>query len=211
MMPRLAVLTVLTLLAGCQNPDPGVYKTELRHPYRVSETAVRLPLAGVSADEAAARVRAFAAERPNNGSSFIVSAPTEIVQTARGALLGAGIAATDIRLVPEGAPAEIVRIDRIASVSNCSPPVGQPVGLLEWLFLPSEGFRHDNAQGELFGCATRRSISEMVDDPRSLNHSSDGGSQRSGAAGARAYDQWTQGKTPAASIPLPTWGTGGGK
>lgn len=200
-MRKAAVLSVAMVLAACQNPDIDAYHHDAAHPYRVTEASTRMPLAPIPADRLSDAVRAFAAERPNEGSSFIVSAPTDVAIEARSALLRAGIDARDIRVVPEG-HGEIIRTDRFARVENCNPPVGQKERN-SYLFGIEDGWRRDNANSRMFGCSVRRNIVEMVDDPRSLM----GPVKAVGRDGGRAatvYETWAKGQNPAAKINLET-------
>ncbi|MEW5728788.1 MAG: CpaD family pilus assembly lipoprotein [Pseudomonadota bacterium] len=204
-MRKAALLFAVLLSAGCQSADPAAYHHELAHPYRLTEASVRLSLAGMTAENAASQARDFAAERPNNGSTFIVSAPTEIANAVRVALLRSGIDAREIRLVPEGEPAEVVRTDRFATVVDC---IGPPQRQSFWdnVFGTEDGFRHDNSNSKLLGCAVRRNIVEMTDDPRALG----GPVHQEGREGTRGADVWgkySTGQSPAAGVALPTWST----
>lgn len=186
--PVFAVL----LLAGCQNPDPAAYNHALAHPYQVAETSVRSPLAGLAPELAAERATQFASERPNNGSSFIVVAPVDAANAVRIALLKAGVNGSDIRLVPEGAPAEIIRTDRFAIVGDCRGAPGSKTRS-EYLFRIEDGFGRDNSNSRMLGCSVRRNVVEMIDDPRTLT----GVSPNQGRDGARAgevYNKWVKGQ-----------------
>lgn len=204
-MRKAALVIAVLLAAGCQNSDPAAYHHELAHPYRLTEASVRLPLAGATAEDAASRARDFAAERPNNGSTFIVSAPTPVANAVRVALLRSGIDSRDIRLVPEGEPAEVVRTDRFAAVVDCiAPPRRQ--SFWDNVFGTEDGFRHDNGNSALLGCSVRRNIIEMTDDPRALA----GPVHPEGREGTRGADVWgkySTGQSPAAGVTLPTWST----
>lgn len=185
--PILAAL----LVGACQNPDPAAYHHSLAHPYQVSDSTVRAPLAGLEPERAAERAGQFAAERPNNGSSFIVVGPTDTANAVRIALLRAGVLPADIRLVPEGAPAEIIRTDRFAHVAGCQGEAGSK-SRLGYLFNIEDGYSRDNSDSKLFGCSVRRNVVEMVDDPRTLT----GIAPNQGRDGARAgqvYGNWVKG------------------
>lgn len=180
------------LLAACQNPDPAAYDHALAHPYQVAETSVRAPLAGLAPELAAERAFHFAAERPNNGSSFIVVAPADAANAVRIALVKSGVKVSDIRLVPEGVPAEIIRTDRFGVAGACRGEGGSKTQS-QYLFRIEDGYGRDNSNSHLFGCSVRRNIVEMVDDPRTLT----GASPNQGRDGARAgqiYGKWIKGE-----------------
>lgn len=199
------LLLVLPLLAACQSQDLGAYHHELAHPYRQTETSQRLALGTLAADQAAEAARQFAAQRPNNGSTFIVSAPTEMAMAARAGILDTGVSPGDVRIVPEGNPAQILRTDRRVSVDNCQVAPA-PRELSDYLFGGNDGFGYDAANGRLLGCAVRRNIGAMVDDPRTLNGPVEAGT-RDGAVAADVYGKYTKGQSPVSKRSLPSWNT----
>lgn len=186
--PILAAL----LVGACQNPDPGAYHHSVAHPYQLTESSVRAPLAGLEPERAAERATQFAAERPNNGSSFIVVGPTDTANAARIALLRSGVAATDIRLVPEGTPAEIIRTDRFGHVAACQGEAGSK-SRLGYLFHIEDGFGRNNSDSKMFGCSVRRNVVEMMDDPRTLTGIAPN-QGRDGARASQVYGTWVKGE-----------------
>lgn len=208
-MNKAAVILAVAVLVGCQSADPAAYHHDAAHPYRITEASVRLPLIGDTPEAAAEKARSFAAERPNNGSSFIVSAETGIANAVRVALLRAGIDPRDIRVVPDGRPWEVVRTDRFVVAEGCVR-VPRKMALTDYLFGTEDGFRHDGSNGELLGCSVRRNIGEMVDDPRALAgpvHDA----ERRGVRGQAVLDKYGKDQKPGAGYDLPLWNAGGGQ
>lgn len=214
-MRRIALLSVMLALAACQNSDPGAYHPDLAHPYRVSERSVKMSLAGMDIDTATAKALAFAGERPNNGSSFIVAAPMETAAAVKIALTRVGVDPRDIRVIPEGSPAEVIRVDRLAGVDGCRL-APERKDLRSYLWNADEGFTHDNANADTFGCAVRRNKAEMIDDPRTLEGPQHNQGRDGGRAG-KVYEAYGKGESPASKAVLPNTGTssstlsGGGK
>ena len=198
-MRKACALSIAVMLSACQNPDIGAYHHAAAHPYKVTEASTRLRLDRIPDGGLYDAVQAFAAERPNEGSSFIVSAPTDAAVEIRGALIRAGVDPRDIRVVPEG-QGEIVRTDRFARVENCNPAV-TAMDQKSYFLSIDDGWRRDNSDARTLGCSIRRNVVEMVDDPRSLvgpvkNEGRDGG------RAATIHQAWTKGDNPASKTKL---------
>lgn len=205
MKPILATAAAVLLLAACQNPDPRAYHHAAAHPFQVREASASLPLQDLGADAAAGRAAAFAAERPNNGSSFIVAAPDGVGEAVVTALMGTGVLRHDIRLVPDGAPAKVVRTDRFGSVGGCNP-TPRTLTQTEYVENIDSGYGRDNSNGVMFGCAVRNNIAQMADDPRSLLGMRPAGG-RDGSRAAVVYDRWVQGEHTGSESQLSNDGT----
>ena len=205
MKPILSIAAAALLLAACQNPDPRAYHHAAAHPFQVREASASLPLQDLGADAAAGRAAAFAAERPNNGSSFIVAAPQAVGEAVVAALMGTGVLRHDIRLVPDRTPARVVRTDRFGSVGGCKPT---PRDLLpaEYVTNIDSGYGHDNSNSVMFGCAVRNNIARMAADPRSLLGPRPAGG-RDGSRAAVVYDRWVQGEQTSSEAQLSNDGT----
>lgn len=205
MKPTLAIIAAALLLAGCQNPDPRAYHHAAAHPFQVKETSTSLPLQDLAADAAVERATLFAADRPNNGSSFIVAAPQQIGEAVVTALMRTGVPRHDIRLIPDGAPAKIVRTDRLGSVAGCTP-APRDLTQEEYIWEIDSGYGRDNSNGVMFGCAVRGNIARMVDDPRSLTGPRPMGG-RDGSRAAVVYDRWVKGEHTGSNAQLSNDGT----
>jgi type IV pilus biogenesis protein CpaD/CtpE len=136
----------------------------------------------------AEQARRFADARPNNGSSFTVRAGTNAADVIARAIASTGVAPADIRIL-SSAETVVERIDRVVSPEGCegAPETAFRPGLVD------DGYSHDNANGALFGCAVRRNIAAMVDDPRTLV-ASNRFSGRDGTRSADIYSKWTKGQ-----------------
>jgi hypothetical protein len=183
------VIALLTL-AACQADGPKRYHVMAEHPYQIAENLRRFELDGKSAREVEQTAAYAGATRPNNGSSFTVAADAMTGEAVRRGLLEAGVAPSDILLVAPTRGAVITRIDRVASVANC-------VAIPEAYSNPAkidDGFGRENSNSALFGCAIRRNIAAMTDDPRTLFNAS-APTGRDGARGAEVYGKYVKGQS----------------
>jgi type IV pilus biogenesis protein CpaD/CtpE len=192
------VAVVGLLLTNCTTP-PAEYHDVVQHPYELRETATSLDLGGITTQATIARVTQFAAARPNNGSTFVVMADTVTATRLQKAIVAAGVNARDIRLVPADKPVRIERKDVFAAVAGCTggPRSVLGVGQLD------DGYTHDNANSALLGCAVRRNIAAMIDDPRTLM-AAEPESPRDGSRAAAVYGNYSKGEETAAHITLPS-------
>lgn len=205
MKPVTMAIAVALLLAACQNADPRSYHHAAAHPYEVTESSVDMSLDGLATNVAVERAVTFAADRPNNGSSFIVAASYDVAEAVLFALLHAGVNRRDIRLVPEGVPAKIVRTDRFGSVSACAP-VPRSLAPRQYVRDIDDGYGRDNGSGSLFGCAVRGNIVQMLDDPRTLAVPRPA-SGREGSRAAAVHDRWIRGEHTGSKALLSNDGT----
>jgi type IV pilus biogenesis protein CpaD/CtpE len=146
----------------------------------------------------------FGALRPNDGSTFVVAASSEVAASAVQGLRQAGVLSQDIQIVPGSG--EIRRTDRSASVPNCERD--QQWGMNNML-AKDDGFGWQNYNSVYFGCAVRSNIVKQVADPRDLV----GHQPFSGRDGVRANDLLTKfgtGSDPQRSISLPDASMSGG-
>jgi len=210
-MRSLLALPVLMALAACQAPDPAAYNHHVAHPVELRETPLRMAL-GSEVDLAASRARQFAAQRPNNGSSFVIAAEPAMAEAVRRAIVGAGVDPRDVTVAPVAGSPELTRIDRFASVANCAvPPIRQPVAGA--VLNIDDGFSHSNANSSLLGCAVRNNVVQMTDDPRAVAgpvHDDD----RDGARAAAVYQGYAKGEATYTKAKLPSWSSkssGGGQ
>lgn len=178
----------LFALAACNSTTPPDYHEEAAHPFVLSESKADISLAGLGAGARDQRAAFFAANRPNDGSSFTVAGDTATVEAVRRVLLANGVAVQDIAVVAAATPG-ITRIDRIAHVAGCevAPEVRSLFGTLD------DGIQHSNANSALLGCAIRRNIAAMTADPRAL-FASGTYSGRDGARAADVYGKYTKGQ-----------------
>ena len=186
-MKRFALLALLGVSA-CAAPPPPAYYPLAAHPFEIKEFGATVHLDAAAPAQMAEQARRFADARPNNGSSFTVRASTSAADAIARAILSTGVAPQDIRVVAS-AENVVERIDRVVSPDGCE-------GAPEAAFRPGltdDGYGHDNANAELFGCAVRRNIAAMADDPRNLMEA-DPVSPRDGARGANVYDNWAKGQ-----------------
>lgn len=186
-MKRIALFAVLGL-GGCAAPPPPAYHPLAEHPFAIKELAANAHLDATTPTLVVEQARRFADARPNNGSSFTVRAPSGAAETIARAILSTGVAPKDIRVVTSADNA-IERIDRVVTPEGCE-------GAPEAAFRPGladDGYTHDNANSALFGCAVRRNIAAMVDDPRTLV-ASDRFSGHDGARSADVYAKWIKGQ-----------------
>jgi len=158
------------------------------HPFAIKEYGANVHLDAAAPAQMAEQARRFADARPNNGSSFTVRTRTELADAIARAILSTGVAPKDIRVIAS-ADSVVERIDRVVTPEGCE-------GAPEPTFRPGltdDGYGHDNANSQLFGCAIRRNIAAMVDDPRTL-FASDAFSGRDGARSADVYTKWIKGQ-----------------
>lgn len=207
-MNRAAIAAgVSILLAGCQPPPrPADYHVLAQHAFAIRESVHDLQLAGASDREMDARVQAFATGRPNNGSSFTVSADPVTGALIRTALIATGVAPADILLTPSSSAPALRRLDRIAIATGCYGAPTPHAGLAL-----DDGFSHDNTNSALHGCSVRRNVAAMADDPRTLFNESPAAG-RDGARAADVYGKWTRGRRTdsEALTAAPTSPLGGG-
>jgi pilus biogenesis lipoprotein CpaD len=184
-MPGCAVLFAL---AACNHTTPAAYHEAAAHPVVLSESKADVTLAGLDAAGRDQRAAQFAANRPNDGSSFTVAGDAVTAEAVRRVLLANGVAAQDIAVVAAATPG-ITRIDRIAHVAGCevAPEAQSLFGELD------DGLQHSNANSALLGCATRRNIAAMTADPRSL-FVAGSYTGRDGARAADVYGKYTKGQ-----------------
>jgi type IV pilus biogenesis protein CpaD/CtpE len=188
-MKRLLTLLAAIFLSGCQADGPKRYHVMAEHPFEIRETAQEFDLTGKSAAELERLVKHAGATRPNNGSSFAVSADAMTGDAVRRLLLEVGVPPADILLIAPTSGARILRIDRIAHVANC-------VATPEPYFNPAkidDGLGHANSNSALFGCAVRRNIAAMTEDPRTLFNAG-ASTGRDGARAADVYGKWAKGQ-----------------
>ena len=186
------------LAAGCTTP-PAQYHDVAAHQYelRQSGTEVALTNRGGAEVDAVARDLAFA--RPNNGSTFTLTADNVTALRVMRVMREAGVRREDIQLVAAPQPISLARTDRTAIAAGC---YGAPESMLGFGRL-DDGYGHNNANSELLGCAVRRNIAAMTDDPRALVVA-EPMTGRSGARGAAVYDKYVTGEPTPANQPLPT-------
>jgi type IV pilus biogenesis protein CpaD/CtpE len=192
------VAVVGLLLTNCTTP-PTQYHDVVQHPYELRETAASMDLSGAATPAAIARVTQFAAARPNNGSTFVVTADATTAARLRKAIVAAGVNARDIRLVPADKPVRIDRKDVVAAVAGCTGGPRSTLGIGQL----DDGYTHDNANSALLGCAVRRNIAAMIDDPRTLM-AAEPESPRDGSRAAAVYGNYSKGEETAAHITLPS-------
>ena len=203
-MRTLLLVPVLMALAACQNPDLTAYHHAAAHPVELRESQLSMAL-GTEVGLAATRARQFAAQRPNNGSSFVISAEPALAEAVRAAVLAAGVDQRDVSMVPPAGAPDLTRIDRFASVPGCTlPPTRLPAETL--LTRLDDGFGHDNSNASLLGCSVRHNMVQMTDDPRTLVGPvmTDG---RDGARAGEVYTKWTKGPPTYSNARLPSWST----
>lgn len=206
-MKNALVFAALALsLTACQNPDLRAYHPAAAHPFEMREQIVRLSLAALTAENAAARAVAFGKQRPNNGSTFVILADDSVGPAVRAALVnGAGIDPRDIvvAVLPE-AP-EIMRTDRTAIAAACSEqPKVMSRGNYFWTL--DDGLSHNNSNSKLYGCSVRSNIAAMTDDPRTLFgpvHDA----PRDGALAGNVYGKYVKGEPTYSKAVLPTTAT----
>jgi hypothetical protein len=190
-------IAVSLLLASCRTP-PAEYHDVVQHPYRLHENTASLDLAGHSPAEAIALAAQFARARPNNGSSFVITADAPTAHRIQAAVTATGVRMDDVRIVAAPQPVGIERRDLIADVEGCYGGPRSTVGI--WAL--DDGYGHDNANSALLGCAVRRNIAAMTDDPRTLM-AAEPSAPRDGARGASVYDNWAKGESTASKAQLP--------
>ena len=199
MMRAIKLIVMAMAVAGCQSDaDFEQYHHPAKHPYEIAESEVSTTLIGLSENEMSKRIREFASNRPNNGSSFIVRATQFEAEAIVVKLFEIGVDPRDIMVVDDNKTASISRIDRTATVAGCYGPPEPLLGVGR----VDDGFGYDNANSALLGCATRRNIAAMTDDPRTL-FVSDPVTGRSGARAAAIYAKWVKGEAPNSSATLP--------
>ncbi|MGE4064146.1 MAG: CpaD family pilus assembly lipoprotein [Rhodospirillaceae bacterium] len=189
-MKRLFALLAAIFMSACATDGPQRYHVMAEHPFELRETAVAFDLTGKTGAELERLAAHAGASRPNNGSSFAVSADAMTGDAVRRVLLGTGVPPADILLIAPTGGARILRIDRKAFAANCTAtpaPYFNP-GKLD------DGFGHENSNSALFGCAVRRNIAAMTEDPRTL-FNADPASGRDGARGADVYARWSKGQS----------------
>lgn len=187
-MKRTAVIAAL-LLAACQGDGPKRYHVIAEHPFQIREDLREFDLTGQSTSEVE-RIAFYAgASRPNKGSSFTIFADAMTGEAVRRRLLEAGVAPGDILLVAPTAGARIARIDRLAFVANCmaTPEPYFNLGKID------DGLGRENSNSALFGCAVRRNVAAMTEDPRNL-FNADASTGREGARGAEVYGKYVKGQ-----------------
>jgi type IV pilus biogenesis protein CpaD/CtpE len=204
-MKTAAIITAALALAACQSDPPTRYAAQAEHPFEIRESYHDIQLGGLSIDELQARAWSFGIGRPNNGSTFTMTADSVAARLIVSSLMSAGVAAEDIIVVSSQQETKIRRIDRIAIANGCygAPQPGTPFAL-------DDGFGHSNANSALLGCAVRRNIAAMTDDPRTLfNKVTDPG--RDGARADNVYKKWVTapGAAAGALTPASTSQTGG--
>jgi type IV pilus biogenesis protein CpaD/CtpE len=192
-----AVVTGL-LLTGCTTP-PAEYHDVVQHPYALRETAVTLDLSARGPGDISQMVAQFGAERPNNGSRFVVTADADSARRIQAALRSAGVRNADMQIVAAAQPMTVVRRDVAATVPGC---IGAPRSMLGFTTL-DDGYGHDNANSALLGCAVRRNIAAMVDDPRTLGVA-EPASAHDGARAAEVYGHWVKGEPTESRSVLPS-------
>jgi type IV pilus biogenesis protein CpaD/CtpE len=182
---KVAAITIAALmLTACQSEVSTRYVVQVDHPFEIRESFHEIQLGGLSVDELQARAWSFGVGRPNNGSTFAVTADSVAAELIHGSLMAAGVAGEDIIIVSSPQTTTIRRIDRIAIAKGCygAPEPESP-------FVLDDGFGHSNADSMLLGCAVRRNIAAMTDDPRMLfNKGTDPG--RDGAKADNVYKKW---------------------
>ena len=196
---RPALMITAVILAGCAGAPPQAFHDIAQHPIELRESSVHVALAGLSAPEAQAVGLQVADSRPNDGSRFTVVADAVTARAVRDGLNTAGIAAQDIRVVDAARGMEIVRIDVVATASGCDPASVSISGFGRI----DDGFGHDNANSDLFGCAVQRNIAAMAADPRRLVVPAPF-SGRDGVRAADVYGKWSRGQPTASSSVLPS-------
>jgi type IV pilus biogenesis protein CpaD/CtpE len=187
-MKHIAVIAVL-LLSACTADGPKRYHVMAEHPFQIREDLREFDLTGKGTSEVERLALHAGATRPNNGSSFTVAADLMTGEVVRRRLLEAGVAPSDILLIAPSERARILRVDRTASVANCvatPEPFFNPVKI-------DDGLGLENSNSALFGCAVRRNIAAMTDDPRTLFNVS-GFTGRDGARGAEVYSRYVKGQ-----------------
>lgn len=189
-MTRAALLAAALLLSACQADGPHRYHVMAEHPFQIRETQQAFDLAGKGAAEVERTATLAGSTRPNNGSSFAVHADAMTGSVVRRKLLESGVAPSDILLTAPGGPARIVRIDRMAFAANCTA-APQPAFDLTSI---DDGFGHENSNSALFGCAVRRNIAAMTEDPRTL-FNAEAATGRDGARGAEVYGKYVKGQS----------------
>jgi type IV pilus biogenesis protein CpaD/CtpE len=194
MKPTLIIAALL--LSACQADGPKRYHVMAEHPFQIREDLRTFELGGKSTSEVEQTAAYAGASRPNNGSSFAVAADAMTGEVVRRRLLETGVAPSDILLVAPTGGANITRVDRTAYVANCAATP-------ESFFNPTkldDGLGRENSNSALFGCAVRRNVATMTDDPRTLFNAGQA-TGRDGARGAEVYGKWVKGQ--------PTESTGG--
>lgn len=192
------VLLIAGGIAGCTSAAPKAYNDIAQHPFELTETRSTLLLDDVSPRELAGVATSFAEARPNNGSSFVIAAPPETAAVVAASLIRAGVAPRDILTTSTGREPNVIRIDRIATVQDC---YATPTSTWQ-LSSPGDGYTHDNANSALLGCAIRRNIAQMADDPRDLVRASPSAG-RDGARAAEVYNNWIRGQATQSKQTLP--------
>lgn len=187
-MMRTSIIAAL-LLSACQADGPKRYHVTAEHPFQILEELRSFALGGTSAGEVEKTAAYAGSSRPNNGSSFTVAADAMTGEAVRRRLLETGVAPGDILLAAPTGGAQILRIDRVAIATNCAAtpePYFNPTKL-------DDGLGRENSNSALFGCAVRRNVATMTDDPRTL-FNADQATGRDGARGAEVYGKWVKGQ-----------------
>jgi type IV pilus biogenesis protein CpaD/CtpE len=188
-MKRSVIITAL-LLSACQADGPTRYHVIAEHPFQIREDLYTFELTGKSAAEVERTAVYAGSSRPNNGSSFTVAADAMTGEIVRRRLLETGVAPNDVLLAAPMSGALITRIDRTAHVANCTATP-------ESFFDPTkldDGLGRENSNSALFGCAVRRNVAAMTDDPRTLFNAGQA-TGRDGARGAEVYGKWVKGQS----------------
>jgi pilus assembly protein CpaD len=194
-----AAVIVGLLLASCTTP-PQQYHTGAQHPFTLTETVAEVSLQGLRATDVDTLTADFAAARPNNGSSFTITADPSTAQRIGRILRQAGVAASDVRLVAAAQPMSLLRTDRVAGVADCAgAPQPKPLWGVASL---DDGFGHDNANSALLGCAVRRNIAAMSDDPRAL-FGAEAWTGRDGGRAGEVMTKWGKGEATDSRQRLP--------
>lgn len=190
----------LVALAACNGPIES-YHHAAAHPFAVQRAVVRLPLTNAASSAVAEYVGNFGLARPNNGSVFVITATRATADTAAQALLRTGVSARDIYIVDDARDVEVARRDLSASAENCyADPTRGMRGFYD------DGLGHENTNAVLFGCAVRRNIAVMADDPRTLVTAAPSAG-REGARAAVIYNAWVKGDATQSKATLPTTAT----
>lgn len=186
------------LAAGCTTP-PARYHDVVAHPFELRRSGTEVALANRERADIDAVARDLAAARPNNGSTFTLTADNPTATRLLAVLRREGVRREDILLVAAAQPVSLARTDRTAIATGC---YGPPESVLGFGRL-DDGYQHDNANSRLLGCAIQRNIAAMSDDPRALV-AADAMTGRDGARAADTYDKWIKGQPTPANQPLPS-------
>jgi type IV pilus biogenesis protein CpaD/CtpE len=129
----------------------------------------------------------------------VITADASTAHRIQAAIIATGVRPADVGIVASAQPVGVERRDLVASVDGCYGGPRSVVGL--WTL--DDGFNHDNANSALLGCAVRRNIAAMTDDPRTLM-AAEPASPRDGARGAAVYGNWSRGEATASKAQLPS-------